>query len=184
VRFRASGVIEMVDHIVGTLSHDLPVMPGDFVLRRRDELYAYQFAVVVDDAAMGVTEIVRGHDLLDSTPRQFALFDALGEKRPSTWHVPLLVNKHGDRLSKRTHSVSLRGLEDAGWDSAAMRGLLAWLWGWRDRVEPMSADALVAAWSPSTLATPQIRVPDAVYEGPQALRKFTREDAAGQLGVE
>jgi glutamyl-tRNA synthetase len=83
------------------VEQDLAGEVGDFVVRRRDGLFAYQLAVVVDDALMGVTDVLRGADLLDSTPRQLALFDALGHPAPRYWHVPLVVDESGERMAKR-----------------------------------------------------------------------------------
>lgn len=183
VRFRASGTVTLDDGVFGRLSHDLDWVPGDFVIRRRDGLYAYQFAVVVDDIAMGVTEIVRGHDLLDSTPRQFGLFDAMRADRPQTWHVPLLMSQNGERLSKRARSVARPGLEAVGWTPSSLRGLLAWLWGWIAEPEPLEERALIDLWAPQTLGSRLLHVPDAVFEGPKALRKLAREEAARELRV-
>ena len=80
---------------------------GDFLLRRSDGLFAYQLAVVVDDAAMGVTEVVRGADLLDSTPRQLLLYRLLGLRAPEFYHFPLLLACDGRRLSKRDADAGL-----------------------------------------------------------------------------
>jgi glutamyl-tRNA synthetase len=157
------------DRVLGELEHDIAVRPGDFVVRRRDGLYAYQFAVVVDDAAMGITEIVRGFDLFDSTPRQFALFDALAAPRPATWHVPLLTDERGDRFSKRHRSISRSGLEEVGWTPQLLRGVFAWLWGWSPSPVALAAAELVTLWNPATLARESIEVPDAFFEGPTAL---------------
>jgi glutamyl-tRNA synthetase len=81
--------------------------PDDFVVKRADGLYAYQLAVVVDDIAMGITEVVRGDDLLSSTPRQIALYRALGAEPPSFAHVPLVLGADGERLAKRHGSTSI-----------------------------------------------------------------------------
>lgn len=103
VRFRVPAApIELVDRVFGTSSHRLMETCGDFVIRRADGLYAYQLAVVVDDIAAGMTEIVRGSDLLDSSPRQQALFEALGAPVPRWMHLPLVVDKSGQKLSKST----------------------------------------------------------------------------------
>lgn len=169
IRFRAMGEVTVEDRITGKFRQTLDTCPGDFVVRRRDGLFAYQFAVVVDDIAMGVTDIVRGRDLLDSTPRQFALFDALGGSRPTTWHVPLLMDQRGERLSKRARAVSRAGLAQAGWGPESLRGLLAWIWGWTERPEPLTAEALVERWDPAILDRETLVVPDAVFEGPDAL---------------
>jgi len=87
---------------------------GDFVVWRQDDAPAYQLAVVVDDAAMEITEVVRGADLLLSTARQILLYRALGLKPPAFYHCPLVTDKSGVRLAKRHDSLSLRELREAG----------------------------------------------------------------------
>jgi glutamyl-tRNA synthetase len=98
---------------------------GDFVLRRGDGVYAYQLAVVVDDAAQGVTEVVRGDDLLPSTARQFLLRRALGLPEPAYFHVPLVVDAGGRRLAKRADDLSLAELRDRGVDPRAVASWVA-----------------------------------------------------------
>lgn len=97
----------------------------DFVLRRADGTAAYQLAVVIDDAAMGIGEVVRGDDLLRSTPRQLALYAALGLAAPRFAHVPLLLAPGGERLAKRTRPTSVADLRAAGVDPAVVVGRLA-----------------------------------------------------------
>jgi glutamyl-tRNA synthetase len=98
---------------------------GDVVVRRSDGLHAYQLAVVVDDAADGVTDVCRGDDLLGSTARQVALAGLLGLAVPEYAHVPLVLGEDGSRLAKRHGAVSLRQLRDARADPAALVGALA-----------------------------------------------------------
>jgi glutamyl-tRNA synthetase len=87
---------------------------GDFVVWRRDDVPAYQLAVVVDDAAMGITEVVRGEDLLKSTARQILIYEALGQLIPQWFHCELVTDDDGARLAKRSDAVSLRGMREAG----------------------------------------------------------------------
>lgn len=99
-----------IDKVQGRRCYNLKDECGDFVLRRADGTYAYQLAVVVDDAAMGVNEVVRGADLLGSSPRQMYLYRLLHYPCPTFAHVPLLCNEAGIRLSKRDHSMSMEHL--------------------------------------------------------------------------
>ena len=103
--------VSFTDHIQGPFSQNLARECGDFILRRSDGVYAYQLAVVVDDAAMGVTQVVRGSDLLDSTPRQLWLQAQLGLPHPEYGHVPLLLSPDGRRLAKRDRDQELGELQ-------------------------------------------------------------------------
>jgi len=87
---------------------------GDFQIWNRDDIPAYELAVVVDDIAMGITEVVRGADLLISTARQLLLYQALGAEPPAFYHCPLVTDEHGHRLAKRQASLSLRAMREAG----------------------------------------------------------------------
>jgi glutamyl-tRNA synthetase len=98
---------------------------GDFVVARADGVPAYQLAVVVDDAAMEVTDVLRGDDLLPSTSRQLLLYRALGLPPPRFVHVPLVVGPDGERLAKRHGALSVGELRERGADPAAVVGLLA-----------------------------------------------------------
>lgn len=114
------------DAVFGPFSMTLEACGGDFALRRSDGVIAYQLAVVVDDGLMGITQVVRGEDLLVSTPRQLALFDLLGYPRPAYMHLPLLCDPEGERLAKRHASLTLASLRDAGVSPAAVAGYLGW----------------------------------------------------------
>ena len=100
LRIRVAGTITFHDRVQGELDQDLPREVGDFVLRRADGQFAYQLAVVVDDADQNVTDVVRGADLLDSTPRQIYLQRLLGLATPRYLHVPVAIDARGDKLSK------------------------------------------------------------------------------------
>ena len=114
-RIRVDAVeIEFEDQLTGICRQNLTHEVGDFVLKRADGLFAYQLAVVVDDARMGITEVVRGADLLDSTPRQIYLQQILGLPHPEYWHVPLMCDASGQRMAKRDGSDSLESLRSVG----------------------------------------------------------------------
>lgn len=102
MRLKVAGDIGFVDRVQGEIYQMLEQDVGDFVLYRADYVYAYQLAVVVDDAEQGVTEVVRGSDLLLSTPRQIYLQRLLGLREPSYLHLPVALNEHGEKLSKQT----------------------------------------------------------------------------------
>ncbi|MGB9992313.1 tRNA glutamyl-Q(34) synthetase GluQRS [Pseudoduganella rhizocola] len=95
-------IVSFTDRWAGAYSQDITAEVGDFVIRRADGFWAYQLAVVVDDAAQGITDIVRGADLLDSTPRQLYLQELLGLPPPRYLHVPVVLNEQGEKLSKQT----------------------------------------------------------------------------------
>lgn len=116
---------------------------GDFALRRSDGVYAYQLAVVVDDAHMKVTRVVRGNDILCSTPRQLALFRLLGHTPPAYAHIPLLTDADGERLAKRHASLSLRALRETGVAPERILGLLANKAGFLPAPKPVRAEELL-----------------------------------------
>ncbi|HZF29555.1 MAG TPA: tRNA glutamyl-Q(34) synthetase GluQRS [Gammaproteobacteria bacterium] len=110
VRVRVDlGVQAFVDGVQGEIAADVAAVTGDYVVRRRDGLPAYHLAVVLDDAAQGVTAIVRGVDLLDSTGVHLHLQRALGLPAPAYWHTPVVVNAAGDKLSKQTGAAAVAG---------------------------------------------------------------------------
>jgi glutamyl-tRNA synthetase len=125
VRFAGGGApIDFVDEVHGPVAGE-PHGVDDFVLRRADGTAAYQLAVVVDDAAMQVTRVVRGDDLLRSTPRQLALYRALQLPPPRFAHVPLVLTSGGERLAKRTRPASLGSLRERGLAPEVVVGALA-----------------------------------------------------------
>lgn len=130
------------DGLMGTYTLEANV--GDFLVRRADGLHAYQLAVVVDDIAMKITEVVRGADLLSSTPGQIALYRALGAEPPAFVHVPLVLGADGARLAKRHGSISITELRDAGMSAEDVIGRLGYSLGLLDRDEPVCARDLLA----------------------------------------
>jgi glutamyl-tRNA synthetase len=116
-RFRVPDgrVIEFGDGLCGTVQRTAGVDFGDFVVWRRDDLAAYELAVVADDHAMEIAEVVRGADLLTSTARQLLLYEALGWAPPAFAHAPLVCDASGRRLAKRTGGLAIRDLRAAGW---------------------------------------------------------------------
>jgi glutamyl-tRNA synthetase len=123
------GEVAFDDGVHGPCAHDVAATTGDFVVMRADGLAAYQLAVAVDDAAMGITAVVRGDDLLPSTARQLLIYRALGLAPPAFAHVPLVVGEDGERLAKRHGALSLGELRERGADPRAVVGLLAALSG-------------------------------------------------------
>jgi glutamyl-tRNA synthetase len=117
--------VTVVDAAHGAFTQHVASEVGDFVLKRGDGLYAYQLAVVVDDLAMGITEVVRGIDLLASAPRQALLAELLGGRAPGWLHVPMVAAPDGSRLQKRTPSHTLAEARRAGTASAAVVARLA-----------------------------------------------------------
>ena len=134
--------IEFKDTLLGPVRQQLTSTTGDFVLRRADGIYTYQLAVVVDDAAQGITHVVRGSDLLDSTPRQIYLQHLLGYSTPTYMHLPLVTNTQGKKLSKQTRAAAIdlsnpvaqliSALEFLGQNPPAemVESSLASLWQW------------------------------------------------------
>lgn len=135
--------IVVVDAMAGTYAENLAHEVGDFVIRRADDVFAYQLAVVVDDALMGMSDVVRGADLLSSSPRQVALFETLGVEPPRFWHAPMMFDEEGRHLAKRHESTSLRVFQERGWDAARVVGHLAAGLGWVDQGARLSAQELL-----------------------------------------
>ncbi len=123
------GPVAFDDGVHGPCAFDVAATVGDFVVMRADGVAAYQLAVAVDDAAMRVTDVVRGDDLLPSTARQLLLYRALGLAPPRFAHVPLVVGEDGERLAKRHGALSLGELRERGADPRRVVALLAELSG-------------------------------------------------------
>ncbi len=153
--------IAFADGHMGLYRENLARDCGDFLLRRSDGMFAYQLAVVVDDAAMGVTEVVRGADLLSSTPRQLLLYRLLGLPAPAFVHFPLLLSPDGRRLSKRDADAGLDSLR--GRAAAEVLGKLAYLAGFNPSAEPRTAEALLADFSWEKVPREDIRIPAGLF---------------------
>lgn len=136
--------IAFVDGHYGPQQVNLAHHCGDFVLRRADGAWAYQLAVVVDDALMDITEVVRGRDLLLSAPQQIYLYRLLGFDVPKFCHLPLLCNEAGQRLCKRDKSLDLGEVRKSGKSAQQVIGQLAHWAGIIDRPEAVSAHELIA----------------------------------------
>jgi glutamyl-tRNA synthetase len=137
-----------VDGFRGETHIDLRQVGGDFVVWKAaragvEGTPAYQLAVVVDDADQGVTEVVRGDDLIPSTPRQLLLYQTLGLPAPAFVHVPLVVGPDGRRLAKRHGDTRLAALREAGVTPEQVLGLLAWSCGWLAEIEPVGVKDLL-----------------------------------------
>lgn len=145
----------------GTVTQHVDRDVGDFVLRRGDGIYAYQLAVSVDDAAMNVTHVVRGRDLLGSTPRQRLLMELLGgHVVPHYTHVPMVLDAHGERLAKRSQGATIGSLRAAGISAAEIVGVLAEGLGITKTADPISLSALPTV-SPAELRTTSFTLPHA-----------------------
>ncbi len=137
----ADARVAVDDAVLGPVEEDVGAVTGDFVLRRGDGVFAYQLAVVVDDVAMGVTEVVRGGDLASSAPRQALLARLLGGEAPRFAHVPLLLGPDGARLAKRAPGMTLRDQRAAGRSGADLARAIAAAYGHDlgDAADPLDA---------------------------------------------
>lgn len=154
------GLINSTDTVLGPQSYTLEDCGGDFALRRSDGVVAYQLAVAVDDALMGINQVVRGRDILISTPRQIALLKLLGYGAPAYAHVPLLLDAEGQRLAKRHQSLTLRSLRQTGADPRRITGLLGLLAGCNPGGKAASPAELLPHFSLLRLPAEDIRIED------------------------
>ncbi len=143
--------VTIVDAAQGTVTQDVAREVGDFVLKRGDGVYAYQLAVVADDLEMGITEVVRGVDLLSSAPRQALLAELLGGRAPAWLHVPLVLAADGSRLQKRTPSHTLADARRTGIAPATMIARLARALGFPDADAPDLPRAVVDGFDVASL---------------------------------
>ena len=134
--------VSFIDGHYGLHRVNMAEQVGDFIIRRKDGAWAYQLVVVIDDALMGVTEVVRGCDLLLSSPQQIWLARLLGFEPPQFIHLPLLCNQQGQRLSKRDQSLDLASLRER-YTADEIIGRLAWHAGLLAKPEPMSPQDLL-----------------------------------------
>ena len=144
-RFRVPPVLP--DFIDGVLGRVTQSAQGDFVVQRADGMISYQLAVVVDDAAMHISEVLRGEDLAGCTGWQLALYEALGAAPPAFAHVPLLLDEHGRRLAKRDGARSIEQLRDAGVDATTIVSALSASCGLLAPGQRARADELIAGFS-------------------------------------
>lgn len=174
LRFAATGVERLTDALAPELTIDVREEPGDVVVKRRDGCFAYHLAVVVDDLRMGVTEVVRGRDLLTSTALHREMARALGGRYPSTCHVPLILDASGGRLAKRDAALGRPALEAVGYTPELLRGLFGHLWGFFPDFAPRTVEELAEAWRDEGLRPTALQLHPAAVRGPEALSEALR----------
>lgn len=150
--------VRFSDGVMGDVSEHLPTQCGDFILRRSDGVYAYQLAVVADDGASGVTEVVRGVDLLGSTARQIWLAELLGYRVPQYYHIPLVTDASGRKLSK-SEGDGMTHLCDR-YTPAQILGALAFAAGLLPQCRPATLEELVSVFSWRKVPRGSIALPD------------------------
>jgi glutamyl-tRNA synthetase len=149
-------VVDFEDAVHGRQAWQVHEDSGDFPLTRFDDTPAYQLAVVVDDAAMGVDCVIRGDDLLGSTPRQILLYEAMGLPVPRFAHVPLVVGLDGRRLAKRHGESRIAQFREAGVPAAKIVGWVAWQSGQLDQPREMDARELMGRFDLSRLSRERV----------------------------
>jgi glutamyl-tRNA synthetase len=155
--------IEFTDGLYGRIAQNIGRGCGDFIVRRTDGVHAYQLAVVVDDAAMRITHVLRGDDLLASTPRQLYLYRLLGLTPPAFAHVPLLCGADGHRLSKRQHGLAIAALRDRGHTAGEIVGYLAHKAGLIPERRPVAAADIIGRFSLDRLPREPVVVEDDAF---------------------
>ena len=149
--------VAFTDGHYGFFAEQLARDCGDYIIRRSDGLWGYQLAVVVDDALTGVTQVVRGRDILFSTPRQIELFRALGYDVPQFFHIPLLTDSAGRRLAKRDRDLDLTALAKRHTPQEIL-GMLAFACGLQEEARPMRLEALLPLFDWARVKTEDVRV--------------------------
>lgn len=152
------------DAVLGPQCLSLDGCGGDFALRRSDGVFAYQLAVSVDDAAMGITQVVRGEDLLSSTPRQRLLLFLMGAHPPTYAHLPLVHDAQGERLAKRHKALEITALRRAGIRPEAIIGYLGFLAGCRAQPEAARPEALLPEFALSSLKGRRLELPQNIMD--------------------
>ena len=153
--------ITFKDGLFGPQTENLARDCGDFILRRSDGLYGYQLAVVVDDALQGVTEVVRGRDILSATPRQLYLQRLLGYDTPEYVHIPLLVDHQGRRLAKRDKDLDLTALAQR-FSPEEILGMLAFSAGLLEEVRPVTLEQLIPLFDWQKVKRDDLRLPECI----------------------
>jgi glutamyl-tRNA synthetase len=156
--------ISFVDGCQGAYEENLARDCGDFIIRRSDGVYAYQLAVVVDDGEMGVTEVVRGQDLLGSTARQIYLYQLFGFPIPQFYHIPLLTAPDGRRLSKREKDLDLGVLRQKYGRPEPIIGMLAKACGLRRTAAPVSMAELAEDFDWAAIPTCDLTLPPEILQ--------------------
>jgi len=151
--------VTVVDGHYGAFTENLARDCGDYIIRRSDGLWGYQLACVVDDALSGVTEVVRGRDILFSTPRQIELFETFGFTPPAFYHIPLLTDSQGRRLAKRDKDLDLTALSQR-YTPRQILGALAFSCGILPENRPTSLDELVKLFDWKHVRRDDLRLPE------------------------
>jgi glutamyl-tRNA synthetase len=151
-RFRVpAGPVGWDDLVLGKVELEPSQAGGDFVVARQGAGHSYQLAVVADDDAMGVNQVIRGVELVPSTPRQILLYRRLGRPEPRFGHVPLAVMPDGRRLAKRDGSLKLASLRDLGVDPRCLVGALVHSCGWSREIVPIGPREAIDRFDPQVL---------------------------------
>lgn len=152
-------LISICDGHYGPCGENLMRGGGDFIIRRSDGVFAYQLAVSVDDAAMGITRVVRARDLLSSSPRQKWLIETLGGTAPAYCHAPLLISPEGRKLSKREGDLNMESLRQR-FTARELTGILANMCGLTETAGPVSPAELIPVFDWAKVPTDDVTLPE------------------------